>query len=336
MKKSTTSLMQQVWLKHSNPSMRHLLGLILLFSLSLVEAKEIHPFIKLHTSGFITDVVLDKTTLYVATDEGTVDLFSLGSNKRIRQIIIPLIHSGRGENIPPKIISIDRMNHQTLIVSISEDNFRNVWIEEDGKLTKLFGKARKTLVKEAYFLDKNHIVFGTFDSDIILYNITEGYNTYQKQHSQSTLTDIIISADKKSMVVADESGRLKRYEVRSGKLLEEYKTQHVDKVYSVAYANGVLVSGAEDRRVGVYVEAQKPYHFKTSFLVYAVGVSPSGRQGLYSDGEAQVLQLFDTKTKEKGNTLVGHKEIVQKILFVGEKAVISIGARQELFLWRLE
>ena len=76
--------------------MRHLLGLILLFALSLVEAKEISPFIKLHTSGFITDVVLDESTLYVATDEGTVDLFSLGSNKRLRQINLPLINSGRG------------------------------------------------------------------------------------------------------------------------------------------------------------------------------------------------------------------------------------------------
>ena len=316
--------------------MRHLLGLILFLGLSLVEAKEIYPFIKLHTSGFITDVVLDENILYVATDEGTIDLFSLGSNQRLRQITLPLIRSGRGESIPPKVISIDRMNHQTLIVSISEDNFRNIWLEEDGKLTKLFGKEQKTLVKEAYFIDNNRIVFGTFDSDIILYNISEGYNTYKKQHSQSTLTDIIISADKKSMVVADESGRLKRYAVESGKLLEEYKTQHVDKVYSVAYANGVLVSGAEDRRVGVYADTQKPYHFKTSFLVYAVGVSPSGKQGLYSDGEAQVLQLFNTKTKHKGDRLVGHKEIVQKILFLGEKAVISVGARQELFLWRLK
>jgi len=48
-----------------------------------------------------------------------------------------------------------------------------------------------------------------------------------------------------------------------------------------------------------------------------------------------VLQLFNTQTKKKGDRLVGHKEIVRKILFVSEKALISSGEGSELFLWKL-
>jgi len=57
--------------------------------------------------------------------------------------------------------------------------------------------------------------------------------------------------------------------------------------------------------------------------------------GIYSDGEDQVLQLFNTATKKKMDRLVGHKEIDNKIEFINENALRSSGEQQELFLWKL-
>ena len=315
-----------------------LLGIITFLSLLLqpLTAKEIKPLYAMKTSGgFISDVILDGDKIYVATDMGSVDIFALGSDTMIGQIMLEPTLSGRGVLIPTRISRIDRRNGKTLIVSMGVDNYRNVWIEEGGKLRQIIDEEKKLLIREAHFVDDNRIVFGTFDADIILYNISEGYKSYAKANSQSTLSDLTLSNDAKTMVAADESGVIRVYDVEGAKMIAEYDSQNVDKVYSVAYGNGVIVTGGEDRRVGVYREGEKAYHLKTDFLVYAVGLSPNGKRGVYSDGEAQVLQLFDTKTKKKLDRLVGHKEIVHKIIFISDYALISSGEQNELFFWKL-
>jgi len=283
----------------------------------------------------MSDVILDGDKVYVATDMGSVDIFALGSAKMIGQILLEPVRSGRGELIPARISRIDRQNGKTLIVSMGVDNYRNVWIEENGKLKQIIDEEKKLLIREAHFVDDNRIVFGTFDADIILYNISEGYKSYTKSNSQSTLSALTLSRDTKRMVVADESGAVRVYDVDSAQTLATYDSQNVDKVFGVAYGDGVIVTGGEDRRVGVYQEGQKAYHLKTDFLVYAVGLSPSGQMGIYSDGEAQVLQLFNTSTKKKLDRLVGHKEIIRKIIFISEHSLISSGGQNELFFWKL-
>ena len=308
----------------------------LLLLISLLEAKEIEPLYALHTSGgFVTDFVLDGDKIYVATDMGSVDIFALGSEQMIAQIVLEPVLSGRGERIPARISRIDRQNGKTLIISMGADNYRNVWIEENGRLEQIIDETKKLLIREARFVDDNRIMFGTFDADVILYNISEGYKAYEHSNSQSTLCDIALSPDSKKMVTADESGVIKLYDVESAKVEQEFASENVDKVFSVAYRNGIVVTGGEDRRVGVYQKDKKAYHLKSDFLVYAVGLSPSGKVGIYSDGEEQVLQLFNTATKRKLDRLVGHKEIVNKIEFISENSLISSGEGQELFLWKL-
>ncbi len=297
-------------------------------------AKEITPLYQLHTSGYVTDYVLDGDKIYVATDAGSVDIFTLGSEKMIGQILLEPITSGRGEKMDTYITRVDRRNGKTLIVSRAKGNYRDVWIEEGGRVTKIIDTSKKLLVRDAKFADDNRIVFATFDADVILYNISEGYKVYSKSNAQSTLTSMAITNNE--IVVADESGVLTLYDLEEGSVSARFEGQNVDKVYSVAYENGVLLTGGEDRRVAVYQKEQKPYYLKSSFLVYSVGLSPSGERGVYSSGEEQVLQLFNTKTKRKGDQLIGHKEIVKKILFISENSLISSGEQNELFFWKID
>lgn len=76
------------------------------------------------------------------------------------------------------------------------------------------------------------------------------------------------------------------------------------RVHSVDRFQGktlLVISG-----VGVYRENKEPYHIKSNFLVYSVGLSPSSETGVYSSGHDHHLQLFNTKDGSRTDSLVGH------------------------------
>ena len=154
--------------------------------------------------------------------------------------------------------------------------------------------------------------------------------------TQSTLGDIALSEDRSKVVMSDESGEIRLIDVKTSKTLKVFSSQNVDNVYHVAYAKGVIITAGQDRRVAVYQDGEKDYHIKSDFLVYCVGISPSAKTGVYSSGEQSNLQLFNTKTKEKTDILVGHSGIVNQIKFINEKELFSNERSPYVYYWRLD
>jgi WD40 repeat protein len=97
----------------------------------------------------------------------------------------------------------------------------------------------------------------------------------------------------------------------------------------------VTVTAGQDRRVGVYTNTQEPYHIKSDFLVFCVGISPSGKIGVYSSGEENSLQLFNTETKIKDKLLVGHKGIINQIKFINENELFTSSRDNYVLQWKL-
>ena len=310
-----------------------MLSLLLFFS--YINAKDIHPTFTLQSIGFVSDFVVVEGLLYAANDEGTVDIFELKTQRLIEQIVLEPLVSTKNKIIPARVISVDHLNGKTLMVSIGESGFRNVWIYEKHELKQIVDETKRLTIKEARFINEERIMFSTFGAEVILHDTSENYNIYKSHVSQSSLGDITFSADKRKMFMSDESGEIRVIDVRTSKIDKIYSSQNVDNVYHVAYANGVTVTAGQDRRVAVYQDSQKDYHIKSNFLVYCVGVSPSGKTGVYSSGEENYLQLFNTKTKAKGDTLVGHKGVVNQIKFINEKELFSVGRENTIFYWMI-
>jgi WD40 repeat protein len=147
---------------------------------------------------------------------------------------------------------------------------------------------------------------------------------------------MILSPDKKKVIISDESGEVRLIDIDTSKVLKTFSSEHVDNIYRVAYANNIIITAGQDRRVGVYRENAKAYHIKSDFLVYAVGLSPSGRTGVYSSGFDHELQLFNTANGSKGDKLIGHYAIPGKILFINENSIISSGDEDRIFFWKLK
>ena len=311
-----------------------LLSLLLLLSLS--HAKEIYPTFKLKSMGLVNDFVINGNKIYVANDAGTVDIFNLATQELVEQIILDPLETKMDKIMSPNIISVDYINGKVLIVSIGIYNFRNVWIYENNELTNIVDDSKKLNIKEARFLNDEQIFYGTFASEIILQDTKEQYNLYKKHLTQSTMGDIVLSEDKSKVVYSDESGEVRIVDTKTSETLEVFSSQNVDNVYHVAYANDIIITAGQDRRVGVYQPNQKPYYIRSDFLVYCVGITPSGKTGVYSKGQDADLQLFNTKTKEETDTLVGHAGLVGQIKFINEKELFSSERSPYVFYWRLD
>ncbi len=300
-----------------------------------LDAKDISPVATIEVSGLVSDFVEDNGYLYVATDAGSLDIIDLSTQKMVDQITFPPLNTAWGL-VPTRVHSVDRSQGKTLLVTSAENAYRNVWIHDGKKLKKVIDNSQHILPKRAFFTSDNKIVFGTFGSDIILYDNKEGYKLYHNHISESTMGGMVLSSDKKKMVISDESGTVRVIDIESSKVEKTFSSEHVDNIYRVAYSDGLIVTAGQDRRVGVYPKNAKAYHIKSDFLVYCVGLSPSGNIGVYSSGINHNLQLFDTKDGTKTDRLIGHFAVPTKIMFINENSLISAGDESSIFFWRVK
>ena len=315
-----------------------LLHLLLFFFLlnSYLLSKEITPAFTLESRGLVSDFVLDGSKLYVANDEGSVEIFDFLSRKKVDEIFLAPINSLVDGLVPAKILSVDRHNSKTLIVSSAEDGYRNVWLHDGIKLKHLISTKRKIAVKEARFLDDKNFIFGTLGYDMVSYTMNDSHMVFNKHIEDSSFSDMVMSEDKTTMVTASESGQVMLLESKSGKLLKAFKPLNLDNIYKLAYQNGTVITAGQDRRVGVYPKDSKPYSIKSNFLVYAVGLSPSGKLGVYSSNENSDLQLFNVATGKKIHLLKGQKSIPSTIKFFDEDGFFSAGYGSIIYYWYLK
>ncbi|MDO8455112.1 MAG: nitrate reductase, partial [Sulfurimonas sp.] len=307
----------------------------LMLSFSLF-AKELHPSFSFHSTGLVNSFVVNGEQLYAANNMGIVDVFDIKTQKIINQIALPPLVTATNKLVSQNVISIDYLNGKILIVSIGENSYRNVWIYEKYELKQIVDESKKLTIKKAMFINDARILFGTFSAEIILRDTQENYNLYKSHVTQSTMGGIALNSDKSKMVMSYESGEVRVIDVMSSKVEHIYSSQNVDNVYDVAYNNGVIITAGQDRRVAVYRDGEKEYHIKSNFLVYSVGLSPSGKVGAFSSGDEQNIQLFDTQSKALGDTLVAHKSRINQIWVKNEKEIFSVGNSNDIFYWKLD
>lgn len=307
--------------------------LVLLFT---ANTKDLTPVATIEASGLVSDFVEDNGYLYVATDAGAVDIIDLSTQKIVERILLEPLQTAMGDFVPARVHSVDRFQGKTLLVTSGISAYRNVWIHDGKELIKIIDEDRRIMPKRAFFTSEGKIVFGTFGSDVILYDKNEKYTLYNSHISESTMGGMVLSHDKKKMVISDESGTVRVLDVKNAKVEKTFSSQHVDNIYRVAYSKGTIITAGQDRRVGIYSENNRAYHIKSDFLVYCVGLSPSAATGVYSSGTNNDLQLFNTRNGNKTDRLIGHYATPNKIMFINEKALISAGDENTVFFWLLE
>ena len=310
-----------------------------LFSLLLLQncyAKTIEPTFIFKSKGFVNDFAIDDLKLYVANDEGSIEIFDFRSKKLIDEIFIEPIFTTKQTWQNSKILSVDRHNGQTLIVSNDIGPYRNVWLHNGTTLKHIIKPSHKSSIKEARFIDKDKYILGTLGYDLSLYNSSDNFKSYTTQPEQSSFSDLVISEDKKTMVSASESGQVVLSDTKTGQVLKSFKPLNLDKIYQLAYKNNIVITAGQDRRIAVFQKDVKEYYIKSDFLVYSVALSPSGKTGVYSSDTENNLQLFNTSNGKKLDILKGHYAIPTTIRFYDEKSLFSAGYENKIFYWRID
>ncbi len=292
--------------------------LILLTSMYATEIQK--PLEKFISSGAVTDIVYRDSKLYSATDASCVDIFDTKTKKIIQKIELPQIKDFMGDLIDSKVYSVDIINEKVLILSQAQRGARRVHVYENGKLELFIPYTEGLFIAKAKFLDENTILLGLLSNEIISYDLTNKKENYRVPISQSKFSNFVLNEDKTEVIIADESGDLKIHNTKDASFIKELSGQNLDNVFQVDTKNTVIATAGQDRRVVIYnTKYNSSYYKHASFLVYSVGLSPSGKIAGYAADEDNNVALFNTRTKGKIGIYGGNKMTVSNILFIDEK-----------------
>jgi WD40 repeat protein len=311
--------------------------LILLLSVGLLFAIEsVKPNFILKTSGGVTDIIRKNNLIYFATEASSVDVFDLISHKKIQSIKVSQIEDFMGDMIDSKIFSIDIIDDEVLILSQDESGFRRIHLYKNNKLNQIISKEDKLYIAKAKFVTKNQLLLGLLSNVIILYDINTKKRIWEEQISLSKFSNFVLNEDKTKVAIVDESGDLTMIRLKDGKKLKTFSGQNVDNVFQVDWKKNIIATAGQDRRCVVYnLSNNKSYYKQVNFLIYSVGVSPSGRLVGFASDEQNNVTIFDANTKTELYRLIDNKINISNIFFLDDKNVIVTTDGKEVNLYKL-
>lgn len=299
--------------------MKLLLTTIFLLT-SLFGASPKQPLGSYIASGSVVDMVCKDGKLYSATAASAVDIFDLKTHKLLQKIEVPKIIDFIGDLVHSKVYSVDVIEDKILILSQDKDGYRRIHLHQNEKTELLFDAEAYLTVAKAKFLDKNTILLALLSNELISYDINKKSYNWSLQVSGAKFSDFVLNEDKSEVVIADESGNLKIHDTKSGKHLKLLANQNLDNVFQVDYKKGIIATAGQDRRTVIYTpKINAAYYVESHFLIYSVGLSPSGEIAAFASDELNNVTLFNTQTKATIGKYGGNKMTLTKIVFIDEE-----------------
>jgi WD40 repeat protein len=289
------------------------------------------------SSGAVVDMVVADQKLYSATDASCVDVFDLKSAKIVEKITVSKITDFMDDVIDSKVFSVDVFENKVVLLSQGEKGFRRVHTYKDGKLVEVISIKDQLYIAKVAFLDKGTLLLGLLSNEIIAYDIATKKMKYRVQVSFSKFSNFVLDEKKMEVVIADESGDLKIHSTKDGKLLKTLEGQNLDNVFQVDYKNGIIATAGQDRRVVIYNTTFNSAYYKTApFLIYGVGLSPSGKLVAYASDEQNNVTVFKTSSKSTVGHYGGNKMTLSKILFINEKEFLVSSDDKTINLYNIK
>jgi len=309
---------------------------VFLLFISMLWSETISPIKELSASGYVYDIVVDKNYLYVGTGHGELQVFDYSSNSIVKTITVPKIKDFMGDEIYPKIFSVDYLNGKYLLLSEAKSGYRELYIHENNITTKIISVDDKQTLAKAKFVDDEHLFLANLSNEVMLYDLKVKKEIYRFQISQSKFSDFALNLDKGRAVVGCESGEISVVDLHIGKVVQILKGQNLDNTYKVAFRNNIVTGAGQDRRGSYYMLPKgNGGYFEGSFLIYATALSPSGRYAAYAIDEDNDIAIYNLSTHSQVALLKGQKSTLNTIVFLDEKILFSASSDPKIMMWKL-
>lgn len=311
--------------------------LIFIFSSNFLFAKELEATFSFFASSGVTNIAKDKQNLYLATNDGFVDIFNLEKKEIISSIKIKNIKDFTNKEISAKIFSTDIIDDKILILSQGQSGGRDIFISKNGILENIISSDERLFIAYAKFLDNNKIVYALLSNQIFIYDLINKKILKSNQVSQSSFSHFVLSSDKKSIFVADESGIISEFNTSNLEKIGQFKGQNVDRVFQVDFKENTILACGQDRRASIYYKNQKkPYYKSIDFLVYAGALDDKAKKAAISLNEDNDVLVFDVDTKEELFILKGNKALITSILFLDENSLVVASDDKKVNIYNLK
>ena len=77
------------------------------------------------------------------------------------------------------------------------------------------------------------------------------------------------------------------------------------------------------------------YTKEADFLVYSVGLSLDGKIGAYMKNEMSDIAVFEINGGKEMAILKGHKNLLNSIIFIDDKNIVSAEDGKNILFWKL-
>jgi len=311
--------------------------LFVLIILTSLFASNIQPIEKYKASGAVIDIIVDKDKLYASTAAGGVDIFDIKTKKILRKIKLPNIKDFTGEEVNTKVFSVDKLAADILILTQGQQGYSRIYIDTNSKIKNIITDADSMAIAKAKFINKNTLLLAMLSNEILSYDIKRKKINWLTQASGAKFSNFKLNEKKTEVVIADESGALKIIDIKNGKITKILKGQNLDNVFQVDYKNGIIATAGQDRRAVIYaIKFSSAYYKKSHFLIYSIGLSPSGKLAGYASDEDNNITIFDTITQKTIGIYTGNRMTLTNIVFYGENQFFSSSDDKTINLYKIK
>ncbi len=304
---------------------------VLFFSLTLY-AGTISPKISVKTSSPVLDFVVRGGDVWAGTANGEA-LHITTKGKIIATSALPVMEDSWGEKVKQKIMSIDLSSDAKTLIVAGEDGW--LYTIREGKVAKT-SFSTKTVVKKIAFISESRIALALLSNEVVFFDLKTNRTVKTLSCGTSPLSDMALSTDKKTAVIAGEAGVVSVIDTAVMKITRRIQGGNVDNIYKIDIQNNHVLTAGQDRRVILYTLDGKSYvRFEGSFLIYTAALSPSAGVMAAAMDEENLISVFDTLKRQKIATAKGHSATLNRIGFINEKRFVSCADENKILFWEL-
>jgi len=302
----------------------------------MVYAATLNPKLQIQASGNVQALIVANEQVVAATNVGTIETFRLNDGVKTSQIAFPKIKDFTGDEVAPKVFSLDALEGRFVAVVQAENGARSVYTVQNGKTKVVIDASQNWFVSKAKFVDKGHLLMALLSNEVVLWDLQNAKEIYRVQANPSHFSDIALNQTRTQAVSSCESGELTLLDVQSGKIVKVFKGGNVDNVYDVDFHRQKILGAGQDRRGVVYDLLSGNFErFDGDFLMYAGALSTDETLAAFAFNEQNHIVIFDVAKKSRLHTLVGQKSTLNAIVFIDDHRLVSSSDDPYIMIWSL-